>query len=76
VYNDTGEIILMHFSLILFGSIIYVQVSMYIMFLGTIAHYEVRSNVEIINVFRADKMPQIHDIMFVFSVLVENYDTN
>jgi hypothetical protein len=40
------------------------------MFLGTIAHYEVRSNIEIITVFRADKMPQIHDIMLVFSVLV------
>jgi hypothetical protein len=36
------------------------------MFLGTIAHYEVRLNVEIINVFRADEMSQIHDIMFVF----------
>jgi hypothetical protein len=32
----------------------------------------VRSNVEIITVFCADKMLQIHDIMFVFSVLVEN----
>jgi hypothetical protein len=42
------------------------------MFVGTIAHYEVRSNVEMINVFRADKMPEIHDIMFFFSVLVEN----
>jgi hypothetical protein len=36
------------------------------MFLGTIAHYEVRSNVEFINVFRADKMPQIHEIILVF----------
>jgi hypothetical protein len=35
------------------------------MFFGIIAHSEVRSNVEIINVFRADRMPQIHDIMFV-----------
>jgi hypothetical protein len=35
------------------------------MFWGTITHYEVRLNVEIITVFRADKMPQIHDIMFV-----------
>jgi hypothetical protein len=34
--------------------------------LCTIAHYKVRLNVEIINVFRADKMPQIHDIMFGF----------
>jgi hypothetical protein len=42
------------------------------MFLGTIAHYEVRSNVEIIAVFLADIMPQIHDILSVFSVLVEN----
>jgi hypothetical protein len=42
------------------------------MFLGTIAHYEVRSNVEIITVFRVDKMSQIHNIMFVFFVLVEN----
>jgi hypothetical protein len=68
VYNDTGEISLMHFSLILFGSIIYVKISLLIMCLGTIAHYEVRSN---INVFHADKMPQIHDIMFLVSVLVE-----
>jgi hypothetical protein len=45
---------------------------MKIMFLGTIAHYEVRSNVENIAAFLADKMPQIHDIMFVSSVLVEN----
>jgi hypothetical protein len=36
------------------------------MFLGTIAHYKVRSNVEIVNVLRADKMPQIHNIMFGF----------
>jgi hypothetical protein len=35
------------------------------MFLGTIAHCEVRSKVEIVNVFRADKMRKIHDIMFV-----------
>jgi hypothetical protein len=42
------------------------------MFWGTIAHYEVRSIVEIIAVFLADIMQQIHDIMFVFSVLVEN----
>jgi hypothetical protein len=42
------------------------------MFLGTIVHSEVRSNVEIIAVFLADKMPQIHDIMFGFSVVVEN----
>jgi hypothetical protein len=34
------------------------------MFLGTIVYYEVRSNVEIINVFRADKMPQIHFFRF------------
>jgi hypothetical protein len=32
------------------------------MFLGTIAHYELRSNVEFINTFRAEKMPQIHNI--------------
>jgi hypothetical protein len=36
------------------------------MFLGTIEHYQVLSNVEIINVFRADKTPQIHDIKFFF----------
>jgi hypothetical protein len=42
------------------------------MCLGTIARYEVRSNVEIIAVFLADILPQIHDIMFIFSVLVEN----
>jgi hypothetical protein len=66
VYNDTGEIILMHFSLILFRSIIYVKVLMYIMFLGTIAHYELCTTVEIIAVFLADIMPQIHDIMFCF----------
>jgi hypothetical protein len=72
VYNDAGEITLMHFCLILFGSILYVKVAMYIMFMGTIAHYEVRSNVKISSVFRADKMPKIHDIMFVFSILVKN----
>jgi hypothetical protein len=39
---------------------------------GAIAHYELCATVEIIAVFLADIMPQIHDIMFVFSVLVEN----
>jgi hypothetical protein len=42
------------------------------MFWGTITHYAGRLNVEIITVYRADKMPQIHDIMLFFSVLVEN----
>jgi hypothetical protein len=40
--------------------------------LGTIAHYELCTTVEFIADFFADIMPQIHDIMFVFSVLVEN----
>jgi hypothetical protein len=63
----------MHFSLILFGSIKYVKVSMYIFIWGTIAHYELCTTVEFIAVFIAAIMPQIHDIMFVLcSVLVEN----
>jgi hypothetical protein len=43
MHNDTDDIILMHFSLILFGSIIHVKVLKTIMFLGTIAHYELRT---------------------------------
>jgi hypothetical protein len=31
------------------------------------------TTVEFIAVFLADIMPQIHDIMFVFSVFVENW---
>jgi hypothetical protein len=42
------------------------------MFLGTITHYELCVTVLSIDVFLADKMPQIHDIMFFISVLVEN----
>jgi hypothetical protein len=37
-----STMVLMHFSLILFGSIIYVKVSMSII-LGTIVHYELRT---------------------------------
>jgi hypothetical protein len=59
-------------SCILFGSIIYVKVSIQIMFLDTIVHYELRATVTFFDVFLVDKMLQIHDIMFVFSVLVEN----
>jgi hypothetical protein len=46
--------------------------------MGTIAHYELRTTVEFIAVFLAHIMPQIHDILFVFSVLVETkfYDGN
>jgi hypothetical protein len=55
----------MHFSLILFGSIKYVKVSMLILSLGTIAHYELCTTVAFIAVFLADIMPQIHDIRFV-----------
>jgi hypothetical protein len=39
---------------------------MYIMYLGTIAHYELCTTVEIIAVFLADIMTQIYDIMFFF----------
>jgi hypothetical protein len=46
------------------------------MFWGTIAHYEVRSNVEFINVFRADKMPQIHDVrLFCFDRKLNRADS-
>jgi hypothetical protein len=47
VYNGTGEIILMHFSLILFGSIIYVNSKGFNVdyILGTTAHYELRATV-------------------------------
>jgi hypothetical protein len=62
----------MHFSLILLRSIIYVTVSIQIMILSTIAHYELCTTVELIAVFLADILPQIHDIMLVVSVLVEN----
>jgi hypothetical protein len=40
--------------------------------LGAIAHYELRATVYFIDVFFADKMPQIHDSMLSFAVLVEH----
>jgi hypothetical protein len=46
---------------------------LYLIFiLGTIAHYELCTTVEHVAVFLADIMPKIHDIMFLFSVFVEN----
>jgi hypothetical protein len=45
---------------------------MHILIVGTIAHYELCTTVEFIAVVLADIIPQIHDIMFFFSVLVEN----
>jgi hypothetical protein len=44
---------------------------MSILIVGTIAHYELCTTVEIIAVFLADKMPHNQDIMFVFYFLVE-----
>jgi hypothetical protein len=74
----TDDIICMHFSLILFGSIIYEKASMYythIMFMGTIAHYEPRTTAKFIDVFLVHLLLQIHDILFVLFCFKNSFMT-
>jgi hypothetical protein len=42
------------------------------MFLGTIAQYELRTTASYIDVFLVHIMLQIHDVILICSVLVEN----